>query len=87
MAVIREHLANKRLGLHDDLQTEHSIGGNNVGLLLMLNHESDEQREEWLPKMLSGKRGFAFGIATATGSQRDPRRLRCVVPRATCSDS
>ena len=30
MAVIREHLAAKGLGLHNDLQNEHSIVGNNV---------------------------------------------------------
>ncbi|HXJ26055.1 MAG TPA: acyl-CoA dehydrogenase, partial [Streptosporangiaceae bacterium] len=36
MAVIREHLAAKGLGLHCDLQNEHMIVGNNVGLLLML---------------------------------------------------
>ena len=34
--IIREHLAAKGLGLHNDLQTEHSIVGNNVGLLLMI---------------------------------------------------
>ncbi|MGB1141949.1 MAG: acyl-CoA dehydrogenase, partial [Halioglobus sp.] len=34
MAIIREHLAAKGLGLHNDLQNEHSIVGNNVGLLL-----------------------------------------------------
>ena len=28
MAVIREHLASKGLGLHNDLQNEHSIVGN-----------------------------------------------------------
>ncbi len=37
MAIIREHLASKGLGLHNDLQTEHSIVGNNVGLLLMIH--------------------------------------------------
>ena len=37
MAVIREHLAAKGLGLHNDLQNEHSIVGNNVGLLLMIH--------------------------------------------------
>ena len=36
MAVIREHFASMGLGLHNDLQNEHSIVGNNVGLLLML---------------------------------------------------
>ena len=48
MAIIREHLAAKGLGLHCDLQYEHSIVGNNVGLLLMLNYGSDEQRAEEL---------------------------------------
>ena len=41
MAVIREHLARKGLGLHNDLQNEHSIVGNNVGLLLMLQYGTD----------------------------------------------
>ena len=62
MAVIRDHLASKGLGLHNDLQNEHSIVGNNVGVLLMANYGTDEQKEEWLPLMLEGKRGFAFGI-------------------------
>ena len=62
MAVIREHLARKGLGLHNDLQNESSIVGNNVGLLLMLAHGTEEQKEEWVPKMLAGTGGFAFGI-------------------------
>src|SRR5712692_6174928 len=36
MAVIREHLARKGLGLHNDLQNESSIVGNNVDMLLMI---------------------------------------------------
>ena len=35
MAVIREHLAAKGLGLHNDLQNEHSIVGN-LPLVIML---------------------------------------------------
>ena len=62
MAVIREHLAAKGLGLHNDLQNEHSIVGNNVGLLLMLEYGSEEQKAEWVPHLLEGTRGFAFGI-------------------------
>ncbi len=50
MAVIREHLARKGLGLHNDLQNESSIVGNNVGLLLMLHHGSEEQKAEWVHK-------------------------------------
>ena len=48
MAVIREHLARKGLGLHNDLQNEHSIVGNNVGLLLMIAYGTDEQKAEWI---------------------------------------
>ena len=62
MAIIREHFAAKGLGLHNDLQNEHSIVGNNVGLLLMLAYGTDEQKDEWLTLLLEGKRGFAFGI-------------------------
>mgnify|MGYP005861580709 CR=1 FL=1 len=62
MAVIREHLAVKGLGLHNDLQNEHSIVGNNVGLLLMLAHGTEQQKKEWVDDLAEGRRGFAFGI-------------------------
>jgi len=62
MAVIREHLATKGLGLHCDLQNEHAIVGNNVGLLLMLTYGSQEQKEEWVEHLAVGTRHFAFGI-------------------------
>ncbi|HET6793607.1 MAG TPA: acyl-CoA dehydrogenase family protein [Acidimicrobiales bacterium] len=62
MAVIREHLASKGLGLHCDLQNEHAIVGNNVGLLLMLNYGTEEQKAEWVDDLALGRRGFAFGI-------------------------
>ena len=62
MAIIREHLAAKGLGLHNDLQNEHSIVGNSVGVLLMMAYGTDEQKEHWVEPMLQGERGFAFGI-------------------------
>ena len=62
MAVIREHFASKGLGLHNDLQNEHSIVGNNVGLLLMINYGTEQQKEEWIDDLAEGRRGFAFGI-------------------------
>ena len=62
MAIIREHLAARGLGLHNDLQTEHSIVGNNVGLLLMLEYGTRDQKAEWIDCLLEGRRGFAFGI-------------------------
>ena len=62
MAIIREHFATRGLGLHNDLQTEHSIVGNNVGLLLMLAYGTEAQQKEWVPEMLEARRSFAFAI-------------------------
>jgi acyl-CoA dehydrogenase len=62
MAVIREHLAAKGLGLHCDLQNEHSIVSNHVGVLLMLAYGTDEQKAEFVKPLLEGTTGFAFGI-------------------------
>lgn len=62
MAVIREHFASKGLGLHNDLQNEHSIVGNNVGLMLMLAYGSEQQKKEWVEGLARGTKFFAFGI-------------------------
>jgi acyl-CoA dehydrogenase len=62
MAVIREHLAARGLGLHNDLQNEHSIVGNNVGLLLLLEYGSPAQIEQFFDGLVTGSAGFAFGI-------------------------
>ena len=62
MAVIREHLTSKGLGLHCDLQNEHAIVGNNISLLLMLHYGSDAQKAEWVEPLASGTQMFAFGI-------------------------
>lgn len=62
MAVIREHLASRGLGLHCDLQNEHAIVGNNVALLLMLEYGSEEQKAQWVDGLANGTKFFAFGI-------------------------
>ncbi len=62
MAIIREHLAAKGLGLHCDLQNEHSIVSNHVGLLLMLEYGTPAQQAKFLDGLLDGSLGFAFGI-------------------------
>ncbi|RDI67242.1 acyl-CoA dehydrogenase family protein [Nocardia pseudobrasiliensis] len=62
MAVIREHLAHRGLGLHADLQNEHAVVANNVGLLLMLEYGSERQKSEWVDELAAGTRYFAFGI-------------------------
>jgi len=45
MAVIREHLAAKGLGLHNDLQNEHSIVGNFPVIVMLRDFGSREQKE------------------------------------------
>ena len=82
MAIIREHLAAKGLGLHNDLQNEHSIVGNNVGLMLMLKYGTEAQQSQWVPHLLNDTRSFAFGITEpaawlgchAYGDHRSSRR-------------
>ncbi len=79
MAVIREHLAARGLGLHNDLQNEHSIVGNSVGALLMWHYGSEAQKAEWLDDLAAGKRGFAFGITEpAHGSDATHMETRAV---------
>ncbi len=62
MAVIREHLAAKGLGLHNDLQNEHSIVGNNPFVLMFRDFGTPEQKEEFIWGMLEGRRIIAFGL-------------------------
>ncbi len=62
MAIIREHLAAQGLGLHNDLQNEHSIVGNNIALLLMLEYGTEQQQAQWLAGLKDASQGFAFGI-------------------------
>jgi alkylation response protein AidB-like acyl-CoA dehydrogenase len=62
MAVIREHLAAKGLGLHNDLQNEASVVGNFPVVHMMLEFGTAEQKEEFLEGMLSRRRRIAFGL-------------------------
>jgi acyl-CoA dehydrogenase len=62
MAVIREHLAAKGLGLHNDLQNEHSIVGNNPFVLMFRDFGTPAQQEEFVEGMLEGRRIITFGL-------------------------
>lgn len=62
MAIIRDHLAARGLGLHNDLQNEHAIVGNTVSTALMIIYGTEEQKAEWIDDMLARKKGFAWGI-------------------------
>ena len=62
MAVIREHLAHKGLGLHNDLQNETSIVGNSPVVLMFRDFGTEAQKEEFINGMLGGTRRVAFGL-------------------------
>ena len=62
MAVIREHLAAKGLGLHNDLQNESSIVGNFPQVGMFERFGTPEQRAEFVEGMITGQRRVAFGL-------------------------
>src|SRR4051812_6724536 len=62
MAIIREHMATKGLGLHNDLQNESSIVGNFPTVLMMRDFGTPQQVEAWMPGFLDGTRRLAFGL-------------------------
>jgi len=62
MAVIREHLAAKGLGLFNDLQTEHSIVGNNPFILMFKEFATNAQYERDADKLLNGGMRTGFGL-------------------------
>ena len=62
MAVIREHLAAKGLGLHNDLQNEHSIVANFPQVLMFRDFGTQAQKDEFIGGMLDNSRWVAFGL-------------------------
>jgi alkylation response protein AidB-like acyl-CoA dehydrogenase len=62
MAAVREHLAHRGLGLHNDLQNEHSIVGNLVFAHLVHMFGSEAQREELVEGLITGTKGLTFGL-------------------------
>ncbi len=62
MAVIREHLAAKGLGLHNDLQNESSVVGNFPQILMLRDFGTDAQKSEFIEGMLAGTHRIAFGL-------------------------
>ncbi len=62
MAIIREYLAAKGLGLHNDLQNESSIVGNFPQILMFRDFGTETQKEVYLKGSLEGKIKCAFGL-------------------------
>jgi len=61
MAIIREHLARKGLGLHNDLQNEHSIVGNMPQILMLRDFARDDQAH-LVEDALNGRFRATFGL-------------------------
>lgn len=62
MAVIRDHFAAKGLGLHNDLQNEHSIVANNPFVLILRDFGTAAQQQEFTRGMLDERFKIAFGL-------------------------
>jgi alkylation response protein AidB-like acyl-CoA dehydrogenase len=56
MAVIREHLASKGLGLFNDLQSEHSVVGNFGDIVMVKNFGTEKQKHE----LINGRLGMVL---------------------------
>jgi alkylation response protein AidB-like acyl-CoA dehydrogenase len=62
MAHIREHLAGRGVGLHDDSLYESCVVGNFPVVLMFHAAGSDAQRREWMEPMITGERPVAFAL-------------------------
>ena len=80
MAIIREHLATKGNGLHNDLQNESSVVGNFPTALMLLHGGTEEQKEQYMEGLLTG--GFAWGFGlTEPGHGSDATHLETTARR------
>jgi acyl-CoA dehydrogenase len=80
MAVIREHLAAKGLGLHNDLQTEHSIVANNPFVLMLRDFGTSEQQAEFTDGMLNERYRVTFGLTEAAHGSDATHMATVAVP-------
>ena len=82
MAVIREHLAAKGLGLFNDLQNEHSIVGNFPVVVMLRDFGSDAQKAEFIHGTLNRTHRITFGL-TEPGHGSDATHMESTaVPEA-----
>jgi alkylation response protein AidB-like acyl-CoA dehydrogenase len=62
MAIVREHLAHRGLGLHNDLQNESSIVGNFPSALLIHRFGTPAQKAAYLEASITGAHRIAFAL-------------------------
>jgi alkylation response protein AidB-like acyl-CoA dehydrogenase len=79
MAIIREHLANKPLGLHSDLQTESSCVGN-FPIVIVLHALGSPEQKELIDRLLRNEVAVGFGL-TEPGHGSDATWLETTARR------
>ena len=62
MAVIREHMASKGLGLFNDLQNEHSVVGNFPVIVMLRDFGTPAQKEKFIKGSLAFEMKISFGL-------------------------
>ena len=75
MAYVREHLARRGVGLHDDALYESSVVGNFPVVVMFDAVASDEQRAEWIEPMIRGERPVGIAL-TEPGYGSDAMRMQ-----------
>lgn len=79
MAVVREHMAAKGLGLFNDLQSEHSVIGNFPVIVMLRDFGTEAQKQTFISGALSGDIRMAFGLTEeAHGSDATHMETRAV---------
>jgi acyl-CoA dehydrogenase len=63
VAVIREHLAAKGLGLHNDLQDENSVVGNFPLVYVINRYGTPEQKAAYIDGIITGQNHVAFALS------------------------
>ena len=87
MAVIREHFAAKGLGLHNDLQNEHSIVANNPFVLLIRDFGTPRQQQDFIAGMLDESLKLTFGLTEPNhGSDATHMETRAVREKRNGAD-
>ncbi len=82
MAVIREHFARAGLGLHNDLQNEHSIVGNFPFVAMFDQWGTEAQKAEFITGGFERTRRVAFGL-TEPHHGSDATHMETVAVRET----
>jgi butyryl-CoA dehydrogenase len=82
MAAIREHFASQGLGLHNDLQNEHSIVGNFPIIIMLDTYGREDQKAALIGGHFTGKARICFGLTEAAhGSDATHMGTRAVPER------